>query len=426
MAAMKGAEGKKLLDSFVREMPAELEALRAEVQKAGRAQLLPLDRSYESLDRLEDFLALVLDKRVRADVATVQKRCARYVGATACERAGAKWALASDDDFDPLAVTGFTGAPAAELVPAVPVAEFADTRRTGWLRDATERFDLPLQRRLIAAMVANRDGVLAELRADMKQLLKKDPGPLDGKLDSLTPLYDAVLALDADTITREQRRKVRREAIFYYGCVLEQRLGKGEWSVDADAGTAQFGYWTIFKKWPELQIDAVGGPRNKPDSLRAAAELVSSSSNSGVRREQPWDVVRDVSCRARHPDVRHGRAAEHSGGIPAEGRARPIGARDPGRQERRLRRRDDRSLARGTRVVGVRPDRRATRRHPPGSRAHRELRRALRDRLGARPQRRDIRPGLLDRRPDAGSLRRRHVQRDQRQVRLQAEVTPWA
>lgn len=271
MAGMKAAEGKKALESFVREMPAELDALRADVKKADRSQLLPLDLSYDSLDRLEDYLRLVFDKRVRADADKARNRAARYVGATIVERAGARWGLATDDDYDPLCVTGASAAPKAELVPARVVAELEDSQ-SGWLRDSAERFDIALQRRLIAAMVSNRSGVLAELRADMKKLTGKDPGALEGSVESLTPLYDALIAADKDGTARELRRKVRRAAAFYVGCVLQAGLGPREWAVDDDPETTSFGAWTIFGRSPQFPVDAIGAPRTKPDILRTFVE----------------------------------------------------------------------------------------------------------------------------------------------------------
>lgn len=256
MAAMKAAEGKKLLESFLREMPAELEGLRADVKKADRPQLLPLDQSYESLDRLEDFLRLVFEGRVRVDADKARERGARYFGATVAARTGGAWGLATDDAYDPLCVSGAPAAPDAEIVPALVVAEFEDSE-SGWLRDSAERFDIELQRRLIAATVANKSGVLAELRADIKKLTGSDPGALDGAVDSLPLLAKALVAADEESVSRELRRKVRNAATFYIGCAIEKRLGADAWSVDDEFGTSDFGRWRIFGRSPQTPVEAV-------------------------------------------------------------------------------------------------------------------------------------------------------------------------
>ena len=57
------------IDAYVKEMSSELEALRSDVAASGQRNLLPLDLSYQSLDRLEDYLFLVVDGKVKSDLA---------------------------------------------------------------------------------------------------------------------------------------------------------------------------------------------------------------------------------------------------------------------------------------------------------------------------------------------------------------------
>lgn len=279
MAAMKRtpAQRKPLLEAYLREMPHELDALRADVSKAGCPQLLPLDSSYESLDRLEDYLALVLDRRVPTDAAIVQQRAIRYVGTTSVECTGGRWSLPRvDDKHDPLCISKFPDAPKAELLPRGRVREFARLRTPGKIRDEVERFDLPLQRARIQELASSKDRVLAELRADATRLSGRDPGPFEGAPASMAALEETLIASRRAEVGRDVRRRVRRAAELYFGLMLQERLGPAEWTVCEKVGHERFGVPMIYAWWPSIPVHAVGSRSAKAGSLQAGLDYIVS------------------------------------------------------------------------------------------------------------------------------------------------------
>lgn len=238
MAAVK-------IDEYVSEMSKELDALRADVKKADRAQLLPLDLSYESIDRAEDFYRLVLDKRVSGvNAPRTAERLVRYVGQTLIENAGGAWA-AGPRASETVCVTKMKGAPKAQFLPTSKVELVSNSRFVGGLRERTEAFDLPLQKQRIAALTADPATTFQKLRADVKALTGKDPGPLEGDTASLDRLEPALLLVNANKADRDLRRRLRDGAFIYFGHVLQERVGKGEWSVEDSPNNADLGGWRM-------------------------------------------------------------------------------------------------------------------------------------------------------------------------------------
>lgn len=234
---------KAAVQKFEMEMLSELEALIADVTKTGRGALLPLDRSYASLDRVEDYYMLVLDKKVAADKARATLRVARYTGATLVEQAGGKWA-AGDNDAVP-AVTKLRAAPKDAFEPLAIVSELESFRFTGWLRDRTERHDLDLQKKRIAELADDTKGTLARLRSAAKELAGSDPGLLDttAALDRYQPVLARAAVANAP---RELRRAIQRGAAIGMGALLQSELGRSAWTLDDDPRSVDFGAWMLF------------------------------------------------------------------------------------------------------------------------------------------------------------------------------------
>ena len=262
------------VDEYVSKMASELDALRADVKKAGRPQLLPLDLSYESLDRAEDFYRLVLDKRVPGKLATVADRLVRYAGATLIENAGGEWA-AGPTAAEPICVTKMKGVPKARFTPASRVKNFKPGRFVGGLREKTEAYDLPLQRGRIAELTGDVDSTIEQLRTDIEELTGSDPGALDGDLASVDRIEPAFLQVKANEASRELRRRLRAGAVIYLGHVLQSQLGKAEWEVEDGPRNSAIGAWKIF--------DYV---------LEPVLALVEPG-EKGVLRREVEDIVRD-------------------------------------------------------------------------------------------------------------------------------------
>lgn len=247
----------------------ELDAVRA------RERGLGLDLSYESIDRAEDRLRAVLEAGNEGEVARWRRVLSYYLGATLVEHAGGRWALGGKRGATArLSVTGFPGATKAEFDPDGPIMRYVRKPSSGLLRDATERFDLPLRRQQVAAMVAEREARLAALRADIKTLTGKDPGALDGAKASVGALEEALRQPAARKTSRELRRRMIENSCLYLGIVLEKALKrKGAWTVNDEVGNADFGEAQVLD-W--LPITAVRSciPSREPGSLRDLVDAV--------------------------------------------------------------------------------------------------------------------------------------------------------
>jgi hypothetical protein len=260
---------KAALQKFEMEMLSELEGLIGDVTKTGRGELLPLDRSYASLDRVEDYYALVLDKKVKVDAKRAEQRVARYAGAVVVEQAGGKW-IEGTAETEPFVVTKLRAAPKAVYQPVLRVGEIENYRLPGLLRDRTERYDLELQRRQIAELTGDLRGTLARLRADAKEQTRTDPGALESTAD-LTKYEAALAAVKSPNASRDLRRRIRNGAAIAIGNLMQQELGAASWTVEEDAKDIDFGAWTLFGVRLSNTVERVD-PRTKPDGLRTSVE----------------------------------------------------------------------------------------------------------------------------------------------------------
>lgn len=258
------------IDAYVKDIPSELEALRAEVAACGQGGLLPLDLSYESLDRLEDYLFLVVDSKAKIDLAKLRSRGGRYVAATLVERAAGKWVASKKDKK--AVVSGLPGARKAEFNVAPIVADVMRMRQhyVGYLRDDTEAYDLALRKRQLAELRDSAAARLQELRADVKALTGKDPGPLDGSVDSLTLIEVALKQTVTGRAPREQRRRMRAATVLYAGIILE-KARKVTWSVSDRVGDRAFG-WFLVNGWAPAYAVRFIAPESPAGKLKSQVE----------------------------------------------------------------------------------------------------------------------------------------------------------
>ncbi|GAA0875717.1 hypothetical protein GCM10009118_21260 [Wandonia haliotis] len=85
-------------DEFILEMDDALEALVNFVESLNDNMLLPLDYSWDSLDRIESLLALYFDDKIIIEISEDKfiTRIARYLGETLRKRMGGVWKLCED------------------------------------------------------------------------------------------------------------------------------------------------------------------------------------------------------------------------------------------------------------------------------------------------------------------------------------------
>lgn len=214
----------------------------AEQLDALRARIDGLDLSYPSIDLAEDTLGAVRAGGKGKDLDKLEHVVAYYLGAVLIEHAvGAKWGKGKGPAADQLAVVSIADAPKATFLPEGPVYRFVDRPLPGLLRDATERYDLRRRRSQLEELVADAPSRFAQLGDDLRGLLKRDPGELDGSLATVAVVEEA-LRKSASRKDRELRRRLWNNATLYIGTVVARESGRdAEWRLVEDPVDESFG-----------------------------------------------------------------------------------------------------------------------------------------------------------------------------------------
>jgi hypothetical protein len=244
---------------------AEIAALTAAIE-AGSPQTLPLDKSYDSLDRLEDFFFAHLDDQLDANVGS-------YVGETLVANTGARWdPPRKADDRGRWGVIALPLIPKARFQPARLMMNVRRVRATLGLRDRTERYDIPRRRAALEALIANRDRELEGLRADLVELVGTAPPALDGGDETLAVLEQALKQLVAIHAPREQARRVRTRVILLLGELVQRAIG-GSWAVCEEYNNADLGEFQSHGWAPSNVIRNIG-PQRPPDLIKTELSMV--------------------------------------------------------------------------------------------------------------------------------------------------------
>ncbi len=110
-------QAKERFDELVFEMSDALEALQEFVAGLGRPDLLPLDFTFESLDRVEQMFKEALEGKIKLpDGVTTRKLAtavARYLGETVTRRLGGEWGWRRSGDVN-------YGLPGVQEIPGLP------------------------------------------------------------------------------------------------------------------------------------------------------------------------------------------------------------------------------------------------------------------------------------------------------------------
>jgi hypothetical protein len=278
------AQVKEDFEQFLFEMSEMLEALQ---QLAERAQLGPLDYSYESLDRLEALVAQVLDGKLAlpdgANVNQLMTAVARYLGETVKRRIGGTWSFVKSTksaSYGQPAITGLPELPKAyEFLPLAVARGYQRSRRPGWLRDQVELHDLAAQRARVASFDAATPAELKAL-ADELQAGRPDAPPLDFSVESLDALEQLLgQALDDKREPRELRPLCDRIAR-YMGEVFRKRAG-GEWSLVDDPEDGNFGELRV-RSFAPLSVVQNFTLRRQQGLLAQATRSVLSRATGGA------------------------------------------------------------------------------------------------------------------------------------------------
>lgn len=206
-----------------------LETLRRYVESTA-PDLAPLDLGFESLDRAEQLVLRVLEKRIARPEGGLTAPLITYVGETARERLGGVWAQLEGER----GIRRMRGMPARYVfTPVHVIRQFQQGRRRGTLREAVERHDLELQ---CAKFVEWRAGEASELAALLAQVDGLDFTV--ASVDRLEPVLAA--AGDAGAAGAQARDRVER----YLGEVYRRARG-GEWRLVEDPVNTSFGRYVI-------------------------------------------------------------------------------------------------------------------------------------------------------------------------------------
>lgn len=255
--ATRGKQATEGAQDFARLLPGELEALR-KVAAAHRPDLLPLDLTYESIDRVEDlFRDIVEGKASGESVDTAEPRVTAYLGQALIEGAGGSWTEGGARDE-------FPGRPCVADVPHLgrfrffphpPAKRFRRLRIAGLLRDETECYDLARLRERTERQLRDRDREIESLRADLRDILGQ-PAELDFSLDSLDPLARAVKKVSG----RDPWRRMRTRAALYIGETARHLTGRGDWTLCEDPVNVHYGHLRIGEWSPTATIVSVSAP----------------------------------------------------------------------------------------------------------------------------------------------------------------------
>lgn len=270
---------------FLEAAPSELQALRSVVAAQGLPHLLPLDLSYPSIDRLEDFFALVLDGRATGIDGDLEPLLGRYLGATLVEHAHGRWsASGAKDNRGQPGVTSLKDLGNYTFPTMGPIATFKRARIAGHLRDETEIHDLAHHRRQISQLIGSVDEEILALRADLTSLLGSDAGILDFSVESVGMIEEALKRLIESDADRDQRRRVRTRATLYLGAVVQHALGGGEWTLCESPDDVDFGQLRTHN-WTPINLVRNTGPKRKPGFIRDNLEFVINA--RGCERPRP-------------------------------------------------------------------------------------------------------------------------------------------
>jgi hypothetical protein len=223
----------------------------AERCAAIRPQTLPLDRSFESLDRVEDFL------RYRPEHKAL---VTSYVGETLIAHAGGRWEspkVGSDDGTDPL-ITKLSIIPKARFYPSEVVA-FALLSPNWFIRDAVEHHDIDLRQKTLAALVANLPAELEALRDDIVTFTGRTPPPFDDSSGVLATVEDTLVSVLASG--RDVVRRVRNRVVLLLGELVLRKIG-GEWSISQDTRNDTVGDIQAHG-WSPRRVVGNVGPQNR-------------------------------------------------------------------------------------------------------------------------------------------------------------------
>lgn len=254
------------LDAFVAGMDVELDRLRRTAER--HPNLLPLDLSYESVDRVEDLVGRVGGKLPSADApGVIALQAARYLGETLRRHAGGAWALAPKPrrDQGEFYLRSMAELPKAHgFNPLGAVSSFLASRYPGLLRERVERNDLSLRRAWFEAWLKGLETSLARLQRALPEVAP------DVSFESVDRLQAALLGAYRRGVARDDKRALQGASARYLTEVLCRHV-QTEPELCEDPQDIEFGTAVVGGFAPSRIVIALE-TGVEPGFLRAAIE----------------------------------------------------------------------------------------------------------------------------------------------------------
>lgn len=95
---------------------------------------------------------------------------------------------------------------------------------------------------------------------------------LDGSVDSLELVQEALANMWESGPSREYQRVVQARAVLYVGTVFRQSLGRGQWELCTDPARGDFGHLTIDDWAPSMSVRVIRRT-SRPAVLRESVVL---------------------------------------------------------------------------------------------------------------------------------------------------------
>ena len=243
------------------EVKAELAVLSAEVDAADRSG--PLDGSYASLDRVEDYFGAAADNGGESLV----RRVEWYVGTTLVESAHGVWTMSED-------VGGRWRPHIGQLpelgdyafLPALVVNQFMRTRRQRVLRDWTEVYDVPYRRQATDHLLAKAATELAALQEDIREVTGKSV-KLDLSMAKLDVVQEMLTQLVGGQASRDRVRAVQERAMLQVGAVFKSKVKRATWKLCVEPENEAIGQLLLDDFAPLVVIRKISA-RNDRSFLR--------------------------------------------------------------------------------------------------------------------------------------------------------------
>jgi hypothetical protein len=241
----------EFLERYKREHSSELKALRAAVSDEYR----PLDLSYPSLDRVEEYYRSILGStKDPHELEQIENSIGHYVAATLIEHTDGELAVAPSKTPQP--AVKVSGISKRMFEPLGPVYTFKRFRPRGVFRERTECWDLPQRRAELKRMLASRDKELAHLQRDVERIAGKRIAKLDGTKRNLGMVEEAWRSVALNG-TLAERGAMKARLVLLLGTLLVDAIGSGDWSVVEDPTDADFGEWEV-ARWRPAQATRIG------------------------------------------------------------------------------------------------------------------------------------------------------------------------